>query len=198
MSRTHATARITIKAPGSPEALKKLLEAHEAWIKAGRLKPDRINLCGIVLTKLDHSGADLQDALLRDADLIGTDPTRANLQHADLSGAVLSAANLQEADLAEATLVHADLSRANLKRGKLTGAVLTSIVATEAVFTGAELRKAVLKGEDFSGAYLDTDLDSVVLELKPGHLPNVPSLARAANLFNLKYAVSLWDWGLWC
>jgi hypothetical protein len=58
----------------------KLLETHETWIKAGRLKPNRINLYGIVLTKLDLSGADLQEALLRDADLTGTDLTRANLQ----------------------------------------------------------------------------------------------------------------------
>jgi hypothetical protein len=58
----------------------KLLETHETWIKVGRLKPNRINLCGIVLTKLDLSGAGLQEALLRDAGLTGTDLTRANLQ----------------------------------------------------------------------------------------------------------------------
>jgi hypothetical protein len=87
-------------------------------------------------------------------------------------------------------LVHADLSKANLNRAKLTGAVLTDAIATETVFTDADLRKAVLNGADFTGAYLDTDLDSVVLELKPGRLLNVPSLALAKNLSKLKYAVS--------
>src|SRR5690349_19490969 len=86
------------QSPGSPEALKKLLETHEAWIKAGRPKSDQLNLCGIVLTKLDLKGADLRDALLRDADLTGTDLTHANLERADLSGAVLASANLQETD----------------------------------------------------------------------------------------------------
>ena len=178
------------QSPGSPEALKKLLETHEAWIKAGRPKPDQINLCGIVLTKLDLKGVDLRDALLRDADLTGTDLTRANLERADLSGAVLVAANLQEADVAEATLVHTDLSKANLKGAKLSGAVLTDAIATETVFTDADFRNAVFKGADFTGAYLDTDMDSILLELKPGRLPNVPSLALAKNLSKLKYAVS--------
>jgi hypothetical protein len=77
------------QSPGSPEALKKILETHEAWIKAGRPKPDQINVCGIVLTKLDLKGVDLRDAQLRDADLTGTDLTRANLERADLSGAML-------------------------------------------------------------------------------------------------------------
>lgn len=178
------------QSPGSPEVLKKILETHEAWIKAGRPKPDQINLCGIVLTKLDLKGVDLRDAQLRDADLTGTDLTRANLERADLSGAVLVGAKIQEADLIETILVHADLSKANLNRAKLTGAVLTDSIATETVFTDADLRKAVLKGADFTGAYLDTDLDSVVLELKPGRLLNVPSLALAKNLSKLKYAVS--------
>lgn len=57
------------QSPASPEALKKLLDAHEAWIKAGRAKSDQLNLCGIVLTKLDLKGVDLRDAQLRDADL---------------------------------------------------------------------------------------------------------------------------------
>ena len=129
------------QSPASPEALKKLLDAHEAWIKAVRAKSDQLNLCGIVLTKLDLKGVDLRDALLRDADLTGADLTRANLERADLSGAVLLAANLHEADVAEATLVHADLSKANLKRAKLTGAVLIDITATETIFTDADLRR---------------------------------------------------------
>jgi uncharacterized protein YjbI with pentapeptide repeats len=178
------------QSPGSPEALKKILEIHEAWIKAGRPKADQINLCGIVLAKLDLKGADLRDAMLRDADLTGSDVKGAKLERADLTGAVLIGANFQDVDFTDATLMHADLSKANLKGAKLTGAALTDAIATETIFTDADLRKAVLKGADFTGAYLDTDLDSVVLELKPGRLPNVPSLALAKNLFKLKYAVS--------
>jgi hypothetical protein len=178
------------QSPGSPEALKKILEAHDAWIRAGRPKADQINLCGIVLAKLDLKGADLHDAMLRDADLTGSDVKGAKLERADLTGAVLIGANLQDVDFTDATLMHADLSKANLRRAKLTEAVLTDAIATETIFTDADLRKAVLKGADFTGAYLDTDLDSVVLELKPGRLPNVPSLALAKNLFKLQYAVS--------
>jgi hypothetical protein len=178
------------QSPGSPEALKKVLATHEAWIKAGRPKADQINLCGIVLAKLDLKGADLRDALLRDADLTGSDVTGAKLERADLTGAVLIGANLQDVDCTDATLMHADLSKANLNKAKLTGAVLIDAIATETIFTDADLRKAVLKGADFTGAYLDTDLDFVVLELKPGRLPNVPSLALAKNLFKLQYAVS--------
>lgn len=178
------------QSPGSPEALKKILDTHEAWIKAGRPKADQVNLCGIVLSKVDLKGADLRDALLRDADLTGSDVQGAKLERADLGGAVLTGANFQDADLTEATLSHADLAKANFRKAKLTEAVLTDAVATEAIFTEADLRKAVLKSADFTGAYLDTDLDGVVLEVKPGHIPNVPSLALANNLFKLKYAVS--------
>lgn len=178
------------QSPGSPEALKKILDTHEAWIKAGRPKADHINLCGIVLSKLDLKGADLRDALLRDADLSGSDVQGAKFERVDLTGALLNGANFQDVDLSEATLIHADLTKANFRKAKLTGAVLTDVVAAETVFTEADLRKAILKGADFTAAYLDTDLDGVVFEVKPGHLPNVPSLALANNLFKLKYAVS--------
>jgi len=178
------------QSPGSPEAVAKLIEAHQAWMKNGQVKANQANLCGIILTKLDLKGVDLRHALLRDADLTGINLKRAKLEDADLTGAVLIGANLQEADLTDATLDHADLSKANLRSAKLTGALLMDAVATEAIFSSADLRKAVLKGADLTGAYLDTDLHSVVLELRPGRLPNVPSLALATHLAQLKFAVS--------
>lgn len=178
------------QSPGSPEAVAKLIEAHQAWMKNGQVKANQANLCGIILTKLDLKGVDLRHALLRDADLTGSNLKRAKLEDADLAGAVLIGANLQEADLTDATLDHADLSKANLRSAKLTGALLMDAVATEAIFSSADLRKAVLKGADLTGAYLDTDLHSVVLELRPGRLPNVPSLALATHLAQLKFAVS--------
>lgn len=176
------------QSPGSPEAVAAIIEAHQASVKNGQA--NQVNLCGIVLTKLDLKGVDLRHALLRDADLTGANLKRAKLEGADLSGAVLIGANLQEADLTDATLERADLSKANLRAAKLTGALLADAVATEAIFSNADLRKAILKGADLTGTYLDTDLHSVVLELKPGRLPNVPSLALATHLSQLRYTVS--------
>jgi hypothetical protein len=134
------------QSPGSPEALKKILETHDSWIQARRPKADQINFCGIVLAKLDLKWADLRDAMLRDADLTGSDAKGARLERADLTGAALIGANLQDDDFTDATLMHADLSKANLKGAKLTGAVLTDAIATETVFTRCRLEKSGSQG----------------------------------------------------
>lgn len=65
-------------------------------------------------------GANLSEAILRNADLYGADLNRANLSKVVLDGADLSRANLMEVNLNEASLIEADLSYANLTGAKVS------------------------------------------------------------------------------
>jgi len=95
------------------------------------------------------TGADLRDAVLRDAVLTGADLMDAVLRGADLTGAVLRDAVLTDAVLRGADLTGADLTGAVLRGADLRGADLTG-----AVLRGADLRGADLTGADLTGAVL--------------------------------------------
>ena len=86
------------------------------------------------------TGADLRDAVLRDAVLTGADLMDAVLRGADLTGAVLRDAVLTDAVLRGADLTGADLTGAVLRGADLRGADLTGADLTGAVLRGADLR----------------------------------------------------------
>jgi uncharacterized protein YjbI with pentapeptide repeats len=95
-------------------------------------------------------GADLTDAIFRDASIPRSDLTQANLTRADLSGA-----DLYGIVATGATFVDADLRRASLQDGMLEGADLRGADLREADLSHARLASAVLAGADLRGAYLD-------------------------------------------
>ena len=90
-------------------------------------------------------GCNLEDADLRQANLIGANLKDANLKGADLSRANLRRANLEGADLRGATLLSTNLPGANLKDADLTGADLTGSNLIRADFTGADLDNVILE-----------------------------------------------------
>ncbi len=164
------------------------------------------------LSRATLSGANLSGAILGAADLSGADLTLADLSGANLVGADLGKAKLVMADLSRADLLGANLSRADLSKAKLREAKLVSGVTlsganlSEADLTGADLIEADLSFTDLSSANLSfTDLSSAnlnkanlwkanlaftIFELKPGPLPEIPSLARAKNLSQMTFSDS--------
>ena len=115
--------------------LKQGVAAWNAWRKENsNISPDLIgaNLIDAILReanlyRADLSTADLRGANLIEADLIGTDLSASNLSgtkffQANLSGPDLNEADLSFADLTEANLVGADLMEANLTKANLTSA----------------------------------------------------------------------------
>lgn len=94
-----------------------------------RVNLSNANLCKATLSETDLSGAVLSGANLREARLswgmIVRDPTGAiledaDLREADLSGAIMNDVILINADLTGAILNNADLTRANLTKAKVT------------------------------------------------------------------------------
>ena len=102
----------------------------------------------------DLSGANLQGADLRDANLQGVDLIGANLQGAILWDADLQGAELIGANLQGATLWNADLQGAFLKSAKLQGATLEVANLEGAFLTYADLEGANLKYANLEGATL--------------------------------------------
>lgn len=90
------------------EAISKYKAKIKKWVKEGG------SLEGANLRKANLQGAVLWEANLQEA----------NLWEANLQGAVLLGANLQEANLWKANLQEADLSGANLQEANLRGANL--------------------------------------------------------------------------
>ncbi len=93
----------------------------------------------------DCPDCNLEDADLRQAQLIGANLKGANLRGADLSRANLRRANLEGADLSGATLLSTNLPGANLKNADLSGADLTGSNLIQADFSGADLDNSILK-----------------------------------------------------
>lgn len=112
------------------------------------------NLERAVLLNADLSGVNLRRANLREARLDGADVSVADLGGADLSGASLVRANLRQANLREAFLGGADLSGADLNGADLNGANLRQANLIETSLGGADLRDTSLVGADLSGADL--------------------------------------------
>lgn len=82
------------------------------------------SLRGVNLEQAVMRCADLKNSFLMEAKLTRSDLREANLEGADLEGADLTGAKLIRADLKNAYLKHATLSRANLTKADLSGANL--------------------------------------------------------------------------
>ena len=100
----------------------------------------------LYLCHVDLSGANLNGADLREANLEGTNLSKANLFQADLRIANLQGANLREANLFKADLRVADLRGANLSQADLGGAYLFKADLRKANLTGTDLKTADLTG----------------------------------------------------
>jgi uncharacterized protein YjbI with pentapeptide repeats len=107
--------------------------------------PNKLNLSGRNLARVNLVGLNLGGADLREAQLEGADLRQAHLRGAELEGADLRQAQLERADLRGAHLRGADLREAQLEEAYLLGADLR----------GADLRDAQLEGAQLEGAHLD-------------------------------------------
>jgi hypothetical protein len=87
--------------------------------------------------RVNWSGCDKQEILLRGADLSGSNLTYANFSRADLSGSRFRQAKLAGANFNQANLNDADLDGANLSHSDLRGATLVSASLRDAVLDRA-------------------------------------------------------------
>ena len=117
--------------------LQNILKKHQLWLD-GEPGGERANLEGAILFEANLEGVNLRNANLERANLIGAKLMRADLFEANLFEANLFNANLQGANLQIANLREATLERACLEKADLFGANLT----------GANLERANLEGAD--------------------------------------------------
>jgi uncharacterized protein YjbI with pentapeptide repeats len=115
-----------------------------------RLDLARVNLQGAVLGFY----ADLQQAMLNEANLQDAVLARVNLQGAVLAGANLQRASLLETNLQQAMLSDADLQGAMIERANLHGASLGGVDFQGADLQGANLQAAYLAGANLQDALL--------------------------------------------
>lgn len=133
-------------------------------VAAGERQFQRANLDHAVLIQAQLSGVDLSGASLIHADLIQARLRGANLRDARLSDANLSGAKLRDANLGGADLKGVDLSGADLSGANFKGAHLGSANLTRASLTRANLGSANLSGAHLNGADLSgADLSGVTL-----------------------------------
>ena len=163
------------------------------------------------LSNADLHGADLSKATLIKADLTNANLSRVNLSEADLSGANLSRASFYRANLSkasffqgkliEASMIEANMSEANLHgaslrrtcldQANLSKAKLDWANLTEAILNNSNLSEADLEGASLNMAYMwNADLSGAVFEVKPGSLPNLPSIVTARNLSSITFKES--------
>jgi hypothetical protein len=153
----------------------------------------KINLCGARLIGVNLAKANR--TLQADLDLSGANLSGADLSESNLKGANLRQARLLGANLSGADLSGADLSDANLSNGF---SLLAELCLREGggdcsplLGKGANLSAAILIGTNLSGADLSAaNLATAVLDLNPGSLPHIPSLALAKNISQLTFSVS--------
>jgi uncharacterized protein YjbI with pentapeptide repeats len=131
------------------------------------------NLANTEVVEADLSGADLEHALLIDANLIFTNLSGANLTGAILNGADLLNANLTGADLNSARLNEADLRDANLSKARLIWADLRNADLRDGP-TGTNLKDADLFQADLSGAegVTEAELEAEAMSLDCAIMPD--------------------------
>ena len=108
-------AMIGSSRPVAQENFQKLIKTNEC---------PSCDLAGVVLTRVDLSGANLEGANLAGAKLNLADLSGANLKNANLQGAKLGGADLAGADLRGANLTGAVLEGAYLKDAQLDGSII--------------------------------------------------------------------------
>ena len=115
-------------------------------------------------TKIDLSGANLQNIYLKNVHLHGANLGSVNLRGANLSNAMLGASKLGAANLASTNLTKASLYSINFWTTELSHADLKSADITQASFQGSNL-----KGTDFAYATMgDTIFAGVDLSTSIG------------------------------
>lgn len=118
------------------------------------------------LRNVDFTGANLSSTVLLSANMNGMNLTtvvsmqNADLRDTQLIGAQLQGVNMNDAKMQLAHMNNANLTGANLTGAKLQGANLTGATLTGVVFTGANLTEAILTdviGANFEGAILEEE-----------------------------------------
>jgi uncharacterized protein YjbI with pentapeptide repeats len=147
---------------------------------------------------LNLRSAQLQEAMLRFADLPAADLESADLSGAALQHACFNNANLGASNLSGARLDHANLSVANLKQARLCGASLHLANLEAADLEGADLtradllhtrlKEANLRGANLSSARLD-HADFAGADLRGANLSGA-SLHHAKNLTRAQLKVT--------
>jgi len=120
--------------PVAQENFQKLIKTNEC---------PACDLAGVVLTRVDLSGANLEEANLAGAKLYLTDLSGANLKNANLQGAGLGGADLAGADLRGANLTGAVLEGAYLKGAQIDGSIITHKPYEEEDLPGVSEKKYV-------------------------------------------------------
>jgi uncharacterized protein YjbI with pentapeptide repeats len=118
------------------------LRAHEAWVRAGRSGPGRLDVVGF-----DARGARLAGVLFEGA----------RLERVVFDGALLEAARMIDAELVDvsaraARATSLALGRATLARGTFAGATLALATFVEARIDGTSFERADLDRTDWRGA----------------------------------------------
>jgi hypothetical protein len=129
--------------------LKRGVAAWNAWRKKNRdIHPNLsgANLSGARLEHADLREADLSGANLSGADLFQADFSKANLSGSNLNAAGLFQAGFSEADLSGANLSAADLYQANLSKANLSGARLITALLLDTDLTDADLTGCYVYG----------------------------------------------------
>ncbi len=131
------------------------LESHTCWLR-GIVGGRCANLQGAILRDADLRCANLQGANLRCANLRGADLWRANLQGANLRGANLRGVDLQDADilgadLRDANLLGTDLRDANLWAIRYDMRTVLSAAPAEADGLLLALRGGRVDGSKYEG-----------------------------------------------
>lgn len=119
-------------------------------VEAARMLRVRGWLSDGALRKVNLFRADLQGAILGDADLCEAFLVEANLQAADLREANLAGAYLGEANLQGANLQNADLQGTNLIGANFQGATLRGAILTASKLSGTNMAGADLRGATFN------------------------------------------------
>lgn len=134
-----------------------------------------------------HLGqANMERAILANADLRNTCLRGAYLKHSNLRNA-----NLAGVDLTEACLIEANLSGAVLRGANLSGAVLDRAAAIRCDLEGATLRGAGLFGSNLSGSRL-IGADLRQAEMQGANLADA-DLREATLTGCYVYGVSVWN-----
>ncbi len=110
-----------------------------------------------LLVKMQLTGAELNQADLRETDLSGAHLSRIRgvgmlMNGAILHNAELDGAELRRADLSGVRARQADLRAADLQNAQLVAADLTLADLSNADLRGADLHEAIVFGADFTGA----------------------------------------------
>ncbi len=130
--------------------MQSVLEAHRKWVESEGKEGIRADLSKANLQEAILRGANLQEADLIEANLQGAILRGAMLQKANLFGANLQGANLIEANLQGAVLGRANLERASLYRANLQGANLVGAIGlTASQVKAAKNWKLAFYSDDF-------------------------------------------------